>query len=107
MSSLENIYIKMAPSLEPATLAQLHREPLQADNHKLIGREVAHELNNILAIIRGYADRMMIKHNENPVLRPDLKLICDSAKRAETVIRNSGRIHSRSHSSACAIQPAA
>ena len=56
---------------------------------KQIGRDVAHELNNILTIIRGYADRMMLKHGDNPVLRPDLQLISENAKRAESVVRHS------------------
>lgn len=87
MSSLENIYQKMVPTLEPAALAQLHHEsPQPSQNH--IGREVAHELNNILTIIQGYADRMMVKHGEDPVLSPDLKLISNNARRAVAVIRD-------------------
>jgi signal transduction histidine kinase len=54
---------------------------------KKIGRDVAHELNNILTIIRGYADRILMKHGEDLALRPDLQLIADNAKRAEVVIR--------------------
>ena len=88
MSSLDNIYMKMAPTLEPAVLAHLHHEQPNADSEKQIGRDVAHELNNILTIIRGYADRMILKHGENLALRPELQLICDSARRAESVVRH-------------------
>jgi signal transduction histidine kinase len=87
MSSLDNIYQKMVPTLEPATLAQLHHEsPQPAPNH--IGREVAHELNNILTIIQGYADRIMMKHGGDPALGADLKLISNNARRAVAVIRD-------------------
>jgi signal transduction histidine kinase len=86
MSSLDNIYQKMAPSLEPAALAQLHPAP-PPDQPRQIGREVAHELNNILTIIQGYADRLLMKHGENPALRPDLQLISDNARRAVSVVR--------------------
>jgi len=78
----------MAPSLEPATLASLHQSP-NADAQKQVGREVAHELNNIFTIIRGYADRMLIKHGENQALRPELLLIAENVKRAESLVRHS------------------
>ena len=87
MSSLDNIYMKMSPTLEPATLAALHHETPGQQMQKLIGREVAHELNNILTIIRGYTDRVVIKHGQNPALRPELQLISENVRRAEQVIR--------------------
>jgi len=87
MSSLDNIYQKMVPTLEPATLAQLHHEPSHSEPPPQIAREVAHELNNILTIIQGYADRMLMKHGENPALRPELQLIADNARRAVSVVR--------------------
>ena len=95
MSSLENIYQKMSPMLEPATLASLHHETQHPDTQKQVGREVAHELNNIFTIIRGYADRMLIKHGENPALRPELLLISENVKRAESLIRHSTYPRSR------------
>ena len=52
-----------------------------------IGGDVAHELNNIITIIRGYAERMIIKHGDNAALRPDLQLLADNARRAEKVVR--------------------
>jgi signal transduction histidine kinase len=88
MSSLENIYMKMSPTIEPGALANLHHVPvLSVEVQKQIGREVAHELNNVLTIIRGYADRLIIKHGDNPALRPELKLISENARRAELVVR--------------------
>jgi signal transduction histidine kinase len=88
MSSFENIYQKMVPTLEATSLAQLHHEPARPDDRSQIGRDVAHELNNILTIIQGYADRMMVKHGENPSLRPELQLISNNARRAVSVIRD-------------------
>jgi signal transduction histidine kinase len=87
MSSFDNIYQKMVPTLEPATLAQLHHEPPPAPPQRHMSREVAHELNNVLTIIQGYTERLVIKHAENPALRADLQLIADNARRAVTVIR--------------------
>jgi len=95
MSSLENIYMKMSPTLESASLASLHHEASQPDSQKQVGREVAHELNNIFTIIRGYAERMLLKHGENPALRPELLLIAENVKRAESVVRQSTSLRPR------------
>ena len=87
-SSLDNIYMKMSPNFEPAALAGLHQNaPLSPEAQKQIGRDVAHELNNVLTIIMGYADRLVIKHGDNPALRPELKLISENARRAQSVVR--------------------
>jgi signal transduction histidine kinase len=87
MSSLDNIYQKMVPALETNALAQLHHESSPTDSQNQIGREVAHELNNILTIIQGYADRLVLKHGENPLLRHDLQLISDNSRRAVATIK--------------------
>jgi signal transduction histidine kinase len=87
MSSLDNIYQKMVPTLEPAALAQLHQQSPNPEPERKIAREVAHELNNVLTIIQGYADRMLLKHGDNSALRPDLQLISDNARRAVNVVR--------------------
>lgn len=92
--------MKMAPALEPATLANLHHEGAHPDAQKQVGRDVAHELNNIFTIIRGYADRMIIKHGENPALRPELLLISENIKRAESLVRHSTYPRSRSTATA-------
>jgi len=77
----------MVPTLERSTLAQLHHESPSQEQPRQISRELAHELNNIMTIIQGYADRMILKHGENQALRPDLQLISDNARRAVTAIR--------------------
>lgn len=92
MSSLENIYQKMSPTVNVANQAILTSQSSSADAQKQIGREVAHELNNILTIISGYADRMMMKHGENTALRPELQLIAENARRAASVVRQSPRL---------------
>ena len=83
ISSLESIYQKMTSASEEAG-PNSHREPVPREQ---IGGDVAHELNNVITIIRGYAERMLLKHGDNPALRPDLQLITDNARRAEKVVR--------------------
>ena len=87
MSSLDNIYQKMVPALEPATLAHLHHQPPSSEQPRQISREVAHELNNILTIIQGYAERIMVKHGDNPALCSELQIISTNARRAVSVVR--------------------
>jgi signal transduction histidine kinase len=92
MQSLENIYLKMVPGLEPSTLSNLHSaEAKPGEPPREISREVAHELNNVLTIIRGYTERLLRKNADNPAFMPDLQLICENARRAEVVIRQAAR----------------
>jgi signal transduction histidine kinase len=86
MSSLENIYKKMAEAAAGADV--LHETTQKFDSTQHISPVVAHELNNIIAIIRGYADRLLSKHGENPALEPHLKLISEAAKRAATIVHD-------------------
>ena len=80
----------MAPTIEPAATGHLSQNPSWQDPTRQISREVAHDLNNILTIIQGYAERMMLTHGDNPALRPDLQIISDSTKRAVSVVRKAG-----------------
>src|SRR6202012_1427844 len=92
MQSLDNIYLKLYPTLESSALATLQStEPAPAEPQREISREVAHELNNVLTIVRGYTERLLAKHADNAALRTDLQLICDNARRAENVIRQAAR----------------
>ena len=86
MSSLENIYKIMAESA--ASTGALHETAQKFDSARHISPVVAHELNNIIAIIQGYADRLRVKHGENPALEPQLKLISEAARRAATIIHD-------------------
>jgi len=59
------------------------------DPQRHIAPVVAHELNNILTIIQGYADRLLLKHEKDTTLEPHLKLISEAARRASTIVRSS------------------
>lgn len=87
MSSFESIYDKMTPGNGPASYTPARQQSAPPDPSLKISRDVAHELNNVLTIVRGYADRLLMKHGDNPALRPELQLISDNARRAEKVIR--------------------
>jgi hypothetical protein len=91
MSSLESIYEKMTPGTGTTSYATAHAPPSAPESSLKISREVAHELNNILTIVRGYADRLVMKHQDNPALQPELKLIANNARRAANVIRTASQ----------------
>lgn len=74
----ETIQKNAVATLEPASVL---------DSTRHIAPTVAHELNNILTIVQGYADRLLLRHSQNPALMPDLKLISEAARRAATVVR--------------------
>ena len=86
MSSMENIYKKMAESAAGAGAS--HETAQKFDSARHIPPAVAHELNNIITIIRGYADRLLFKHSQDPALEPHLKLISEAAKRAGAIVHD-------------------
>ena len=88
MSSLENIYEKMTPATGSTSFASLHPQPAPPESSLKISREVAHELNNILTIVQGYADRLIMKYPDDAALQPQLKLITEAARRAAIIIRD-------------------
>ena len=89
MSSYESIYKKMASTLEQgAGTGQLHETSQKFDPARHIAPIVAHELNNILTIVQGYADRILLRHSEDQTLLPHLRLISEASKRAATIVRN-------------------
>jgi hypothetical protein len=57
------------------------------DPAKHVSPAIAHELNNILAIIQGYTDRLILKYPEDKSLNSQLKLVCEAARRAAAIIR--------------------
>jgi len=73
---------------EAAGADGLRESARKSDPTPYVSPAVAHELNNIIAIIRGYADRLLFKHGENPALEPHLKLISEAAKRAAIIIHD-------------------
>jgi hypothetical protein len=88
MSSMDNIYSKLSPNFEPTAFASLHPEP-HADSPRQIGREVAHDLNGHLAVMRLCAEQMLTKHGENQMLRPQLVMLTEKLKAMEALIRQS------------------
>lgn len=58
------------------------------DPEKHISPAIAHELNNILAIVQGYADRLIIKYADDTALHAQLKMITEAARRAATTVRD-------------------
>src|SRR5438445_5044276 len=73
MSSFDSIYKKIASSLEQGGAG--HAQESKVDPARHIAPAVAHELNNILTIIQGYADRLLLRHQNDQTLEPHLKLI--------------------------------
>ena len=67
--------------------ADLSEGVLQFDPEKHVSPGIAHELNNILAIVQGYTDRLLMKYTDNSALQSELKLVCEAARRAAAIIR--------------------
>jgi signal transduction histidine kinase len=89
MSSYESIYKKMASSLENGAAAGPMREMSQKfDPARHISPLIAHELNNILTIVQGYAERLLLRHGEDQALQPHLRLIAEASKRASMIVRD-------------------
>ncbi len=86
MSSYESIYKKMAASLEQGGGAAAQNENFDPARH--MAPVIAHELNNILTIVQGYADRLLIRHAQDPALQPHLRLISEASKRAAVIVRD-------------------
>jgi signal transduction histidine kinase len=77
----------MAASAEQNGAGHVQEPAHKFDPSRHMAPIVAHELNNILTIVQGYADRLLIKHGDEPALQPHLKLISEAARRAGTIIR--------------------
>ena len=104
MSSFESIYKKMA-SLEQNGAPQPRPTAEKSDTTRHMSSAVAHELNNVLTIIQGYADRLLIKHRDNPALHPQLQLISEAARRASALLRETVPPQRRPSSLARNMQP--
>src|SRR5882672_12300144 len=87
MSSYKSIYKKTAPLPERNSDGSLREITSKYDPARHVAPVVAHELNNILTIVQGYADRLLLRHGEDPALLPHLRLISDAARRAANVVR--------------------
>jgi hypothetical protein len=86
-SSFESIYKKMAAGENH----QEERSPEPGapfDPAKHVSPVIAHELNNILAIVQGYADRLILKYAGDAALHSQLKMITEAARRAAAIVRD-------------------
>jgi len=87
MSSDTTIQHHLPGTFEPGG-AESWREPNPIfDPTRHIAPKVAHELNNILTIVQGYADRLLLHHGSDATLMPHLKQISEASKRAAAVVR--------------------
>ena len=87
MSAYESIYKKMTTPPEQGGAANWREPDPTFDPTRHVAPVVAHELNNILTIVQGYADRLLLRHAENPEMMPHLKMISEASKRAAAVVR--------------------
>jgi hypothetical protein len=87
MSAYDSIYKKMASSLHGSSEGGPREEDTKYDPARHVAPVVAHELNNILTIVQGYADRLLLRHGEDPALLPHLRLISEAARKAAIVVR--------------------
>jgi hypothetical protein len=86
-TSYDSIYKKMSPAGDGAHAHSPESAP-EFDPDKHVSPGIAHELNNILAIVQGYADRLRLKYANDPTLASELKSITDAARRAAIIIRD-------------------
>jgi hypothetical protein len=85
-SSFDSIYKKMAAGENSEE--RLPGSGASFDPTRHVSPVIAHELNNILAIVQGYADRLILKYAEDAPLHSQLKMITEAARRAATIIRD-------------------
>ena len=57
------------------------------DPTRHVAPHVAHELNNLLTVVQGYSERLLLRHHDDPALAPHLRLISEASKRAAAVVR--------------------
>jgi hypothetical protein len=55
---------------------------------RMISSAAVHELNNMLTIIQGYSERLLIKNGQNPEVRKQLSLISNACMRAAAIIHD-------------------
>jgi len=57
------------------------------DPSRHISPAVAHELNNLLTVVQGYADRLLLQQGDDLDLQPHLKSISEASRRAAMIVR--------------------
>jgi signal transduction histidine kinase len=91
MSYLESTDDKAAPPAQ-SNGGENGRDNRRADADRHISLTLAHELNNLLTVVQGHADRLFAKHQEDAVLAPTLKKISEAAHRAAELVRGAPKL---------------
>jgi signal transduction histidine kinase len=87
MSQLESSDKTMASPVPPGG-AEKRQEKRKADADRHISATLAHELNNLLTVVQGHAERLFVKHQDDSTLASSLKTISDATRRAGELVRN-------------------
>jgi signal transduction histidine kinase len=91
MSHPESTDKTMASPLAPSG-AENRRENRRADADRHISATLAHELNNLLTVVQGHAERLCLKHQEDSALASNLKTMADATRRAAELVRNAPKL---------------
>jgi signal transduction histidine kinase len=67
-------------------------EKPKSDSNRHISSTLAHELNNLLTVVQGHADRLFSKHQGDTLLAPNLQKISEAAHRAAELVRNAPKL---------------
>jgi hypothetical protein len=85
--SYDSLYRKVALSPEQIGPESSPETACKLDPARHISPVVAHELNNILTVVQGYSDCLLLTHHEDAELQPQLKMISEASRRATAIIR--------------------
>lgn len=88
--SYDSLYMKMAAP-ERGGAGDLHESVQRFDPARHISPAVAHELNNILTVVQGFSDCLLLQHGEDAELQPQLKRISEASRRATAIVREAVR----------------
>ena len=75
----------MNSSLESGVAEQTHQTKTEPVRH--VSRAVAHDLNNLLTIVQGYSERLLLQHSGDPMMKEHLKRIFEASRRAADIVR--------------------
>lgn len=91
MSSFKSTDEKLALPVElGGSEGSRENRPPDADRH--ISISLAHELNNVLAVVQGHSERLFVKHQEDAALAPSLQKIANAARRAAELVRSAPKL---------------